>query len=256
MSELYHIKEFLDEKVLQYNSKAFISSDPIQVPHSFSKKEDIEIAGFLTATIAWGQRTTIINNARKLVQEMPGGPHDFLLNASDDDLQGFITFVHRTFNGFDCIYFLKSLRNIYQNFGGLGVVFEDSFSSNNNIFYTLVEFRDLFLSLPESGRTSRHVSNVMKGSAAKRLNMFLRWMIRNDHNDVDFGLWKKIPMSALFVPLDLHSGNSARKLGLLKRKQNDWKAVEELTNTLREFDPDDPVKYDYALFGLGVFEKF
>ena len=256
MSDLSHIKEFLDEKVLQYNSISFISSDPVQIPHSFSKKEDIEIAGFLTATIAWGQRKSIILNAQRLMSMMPGGPHEFLINASDDDLKTFIIFVHRTFNGFDCIFFLKSLRNIYQNFGGLGSVFEESYLRNKDVYSTLAEFRELFLSLPESGRTSRHVSNVNKGSAAKRLNMFLRWMIRKDNHGVDFGLWEKIPMSALYIPLDLHSGNSARKLGLLKRKQNDWKAVEELTGILREFDSEDPVKYDYALFGLGVFEKF
>lgn len=250
------IKEFLDEKVLLYNVAAFIESDPIQVPHRFTDKEDIEIAAFLTASISWGKRSTIIQNANRLVDMMPGGPFHFLMDASDKELSRFLPYVHRTFNGHDCIYFLKSIQHIYRKHGGIETVFSDSFEKHNSIFNALADFRAVFFSLHEAGRTSKHVSDVTTGSAAKRLNMFLRWMVRKDDRGVDFGLWDAIPMSALYVPLDVHSGNSARKLGLLQRKQNDWKSVIELTSNLRELDPSDPVRYDYALFGLGIFEKF
>ena len=251
-----NIKSFLDEKIQLFNRAEFIETDPIQVPALFTSKENIEIAGFLAATIAWGQRPTIIRNALKLIALMQNNPFEFLQNSSEDDWDMFQNFKHRTFNGSDCIYFMKSLKNIYQNHGGLEQVFTDGFRSGNSVFSALVYFRKVFFELEHERRTEKHVSDVEKGAAAKRLNMYLRWMVRNDQANVDFGIWKQIPTSALMLPLDVHTGNVARKLGLLTRTQNDWRAVEEITAKLREFDPEDPIKYDFALFGLGVFEKF
>lgn len=251
--------QFLEEKYQQYNHPAFIESDPISIPHNFSKKEDIEIAGFLTAAISWGQRKTIINNARKLIHMMDDSPHDFIINSTEQDLKAIRNFKHRTFNETDCIYFLKSLKDIYKNQGGLEKIFNPGFSGNQNrknVFFALINFRKIFFSLPHPTRTEKHISNPLKGASAKRLNMFLRWMVRKDKYGVDFGLWKNIKPSHLLCPLDIHSGNVARKLGLLKRNQNDWRAVKELTNSLKKFDKYDPVKYDFALFGLGVFENF
>lgn len=250
------MRDFLEEKYLKYNTEAFIESDPIQIPKQFTDKENIEIAGFMAATIAWGQRKTIINNSIKLIKLMDGNPIDFLMNAGENDFRHFNDFKHRTFNGEDCIFFLRSLQNIYKNCGGLEKIVTDSYRNNGNIKDTLADFRKVFFSIDYPERSNRHFSNVNKNSAAKRLNMFLRWMVRDDNKGVDFGLWKDINPADLYIPLDVHSGNVGRKLGLLKRKQNDWKAVEELTGKLREFDASDPVKYDFALFGLGVFEKF
>jgi uncharacterized protein (TIGR02757 family) len=253
--EKTELKSFLDEKVEQYNRPTFIATDPIQVPRKYTLKEDIEIAGFLTATIAWGNRAAIIKNAEKLMALMENQPHDFVLNASGSEINRLKTFVHRTFNGNDCIYFISSLKNIYQNHGGLQSVFEKGFRNENSVQSALAHFYNLFFEIPGE-RTRKHISNVQKGSSGKRLNMFLRWMVRNDKNGVDFGIWSEIPASKLMLPLDVHTGNVGRKLGLLQRKSNDWKAVEEITETLRTFDPADPIKYDFALFGLGVFENF
>lgn len=250
------IKAFLDQKAARYNTIAFIDSDPILVPHMFALKEDIEIAGLLTATLAWGQRTTIIRNATRLVGMMPGGPHAFITGHRPEDREPFLHFVHRTFNGLDCAYFLETLQRIYKEHGGLEQVFTTGYRKEGTVYGALNSFRECFFTAGLPGSTSRHVSDVTSNSAAKRLNMFLRWMVRQDHQGVDFGLWTGIPPSDLMIPLDVHSGNTARKLGLLQRRQNDWKAVEQLTARLRDFDRDDPVKYDYALFGLGVFEKF
>jgi len=191
-----------------------------------------------------------------LITLMNNNPLEFLLNNPEEDLDVFRDFKHRTFNGTDCIYFMKSLKNIYRNHGGLEKVFTDGFQKGNTIFSALIHFRKVFFELEHEHRTEKHVSNVEKGASAKRLNMYLRWMIRSDKNAVDFGLWKQIPASALMLPLDVHTGNVARKLGLLTRVQNDWQAVEEITAKLREFDLKDPIKYDFALFGLGAFEKF
>lgn len=249
-------KEFLDEKANKYNHTVFITTDPIQIPALFGTKENIEIAGFLAATLAWGQRPTIIRNAMNLVRLMNNNPHEFLLHTSEGEWNGFADFKHRTFNGTDCRYFLKALRNIYQNHGGLEPVFTQGFQTDHTIYGALIHFRKVFFELEHEHRTEKHVSDVGKGAAAKRLNMFLRWMIRSDSAGVDFGLWKHIPASALMLPLDVHTGNVGRKLGLLIRTQNDWRAVEEITQRLREFDSEDPIKYDFALFGLGVFESF
>jgi uncharacterized protein (TIGR02757 family) len=251
-----NIKSFLDEKILLFNRVEFIETDPIQIPALFSTKENIEIAGFLAATIAWGQRPTIIRNAQKLISLMDNKPFAFLMSTDEQDWHIFQDFKHRTFNGVDCIYFLKALKNIYQNHSGLETVFTKGYKLEDSVLSALRYFREVFFELEHERRTEKHISDVERGAAAKRLNMYLRWMVRNDYSNVDFGIWKKIPSSALMLPLDVHTGNVARKLGLLTRTQNDWRAVEEITARLREFDPNDPVKYDFALFGLGAFEKF
>ena len=251
--ELYN---FLEDKYNYYNRPEFISSDPVQVPHHFKEKEDIEISGFLAATIAWGQRKTIIDNALRLMRMMDNRPYHFILNASDDDLSDFFSFKHRTFNGIDIIYFIQSLRNIYRNHHGMEKVFSDGYLKNKNIREAIIHFRKFFFELPHPDRTGKHVADPGKNASAKRINMFLRWMVRSDGKGVDFGIWENIDSADLYIPLDIHTGNVAQKLGLLTRKQNDWQAVKELTDNLRLFDEHDPVKYDFALFGLGAFEKF
>lgn len=248
------LKDFLDEKVIQYNTLDFIESDPILIPHSFSLKEDIEIAGFLSATIAWGNRKMIIKNAKKLMDIMGNSPYDFILNHSESHLESLDNFVHRTFNAEDAKTFIKALQNIYTKHDGLEAVFAKN-QEEKSMQKSIHEFKKVFFEVNHLQRTQKHVSDPLNNSAAKRINMYLRWMIRND-NKVDFGIWKSISASKLSCPLDVHSGNVARKLGLLKRKQNDGKALTELDLALREFDANDPVKYDFALFGLGVFEGF
>ena len=245
------LKDLLEEKTNQYNQSTFIETDPIQVPKQFSQKENIEIAGFLTATIAWGQRQTIIKNAFRLMELMDNNPYEFLMNTDESEWQYFLEFKHRTFNGIDCIFFLKSLKNIYENHGGLEAVFISGYKQDQSIASALRQFRIVFFEVEHEARSQKHVSNIDKGASAKRLNMFLRWMVRNDASKVDFGLWKGILMSDLLLPLDVHSGRQARQLGLLTRNQNDWKAVLEVSDNLRHFDQDDPVKYDFALFGMG-----
>ena len=249
------LKEFLDHKVILYNNPDFISSDPIQIPHLFSKKEDIEIIGFLVATIAWGNRKSIINNGKKLANLLENSPHDFIINHKPKDLEIFNGFVHRTFNAEDLKYFIKALQFIYNQHQGLEGVFSKH-AEKHSLQKAISQFKNTFFSLDHLSRTQKHVSDPLKNSAAKRINMFLRWMIRIDNTGVDFGLWKQLSPSQLSCPLDVHSGNVARKLGLLNRKQNDAKALLELDIALRKLDPKDPVKYDFALFGLGVFEKF
>ena len=248
------LKDFLDEKVLQYNNFDFIESDPIQIPHLYSLKEDIEIAGFLSATIAWGNRKMIINNSKKLMEIMGNSPYDFVMNHSEDNLGSLDNFVHRTFNSLDAKTFMKALQNIYKNHNGLEAVFSKN-QEENSMQKSIHEFKKFFFEIEHLQRTQKHISDPLNNSAAKRINMFLRWMVRND-NKVDFGIWNTISTSKLSCPLDVHSGNVARKLGLLKRKQNDGKALAELDLSLRKLDKNDPVKYDFALFGLGVFEGF
>lgn len=249
------LKEFLDAKVIQYNNPKFIESDPIQIPHRFSKKEDIEISGFLTATIAWGNRKMIINNANKMMELLDNSPYDFVMNHKPKELKFLENFVHRTFYGNDFIYFIKALQHIYKNHGGLETVLSSNIE-NNSTQNAIHQLKKVFFELDHLPRTQKHVSDPLKGSAAKRINMFLRWMVRKDNAGVDFGLWETLSPSSLSCPLDVHSGNVARKLSLLARKQNDGKALAELDVKLRKLDPIDPVKYDFALFGLGVFEKF
>ena len=249
------LKEFLDEKVILYNNPKFIDSDPIQIPHLFSKKEDIEISGFLTAIISWGNRTMIIRNAHKMMELLDNSPHDFILNHQEKDLKHLEGFVHRTFNYIDFQQFIKSLQHIYLQRGGLEQAL--SIKDGSKTYQTAINnFKTLFFEVDHQTRTQKHISDPLKNSAAKRINMFLRWMVRNDQAGVDFGIWKTHNSAHLSCPLDVHSGNVARKLKLLLRKQNDWKAVTELDKNLRSLDASDPVKYDFALFGLGVFEKF
>ena len=245
----------MTNKVEQYNRPIFLESDPIQIPHRFTKKEDIEISAFLTATIAWGNRKSIINNASKMMRSLEDNPHDFVMDHSENDLGRLSKFVHRTFNGEDLTYFIKSLNHIYKNHGGLEKVFFRG-AQKNTLQPAISSFKKVFFELEHPIRTTKHISDPLKNSAAKRLNMFLRWMVRDNHTGVDFGLWKSLSPAQLSCPLDVHSGNVARKLNLLKRRQNDAKALAELDNSLRSLDPDDPAKYDFALFGLGVFEKF
>ena len=251
-----NLKTFLDEKVEDYNRPSFINSDPISIPHRFSKKEDIEISGFLAATIAWGQRKTIVKNANRLIEWMDIFPHNFILNFTENDLAPFRKFAHRTFNGIDCEYFLWALKNIYQNHAGLENAFCGDFDkTDDSVKNAIINFRKIFFEMDHPARTGKHVADPARKSAAKRINMFLRWMVRKDTKGVDFGIWTKITPSQLICPLDVHSGNIARKLGLLHRKNNDWQAAEELTLVLKMLDPVDPVKYDFALFGVGVFEN-
>ncbi|MAY22133.1 MAG: TIGR02757 family protein [Flavobacteriaceae bacterium] len=249
------LKEFLDEKYLQYNTPKFIESDPIQIPHQFRIKEDIEISGFLTATIAWGNRKSIINNAQRMMDLMGQSPFDFVKNHSEKDLEPLAHFVHRTFNGEDFIYFIKALQHLYLHHGGMERLFSQ-FAEEDSLQKSIHHFKSVFFELPHPVRTEKHVSDPLKNSAAKRINMFLRWMVRDHTTGVDFGLWKSLRTSQLSCPLDVHTGNVARKLKLLKRRQNDAKSVIELDTSLRKLDAQDPVKYDFALFGLGAFEDF
>ena len=247
------LKDLLEHKFDLYNSKNFIIEDPISIPHAYNQKEDIEIISFLISIISWGNRKSIIKSGNKLREILGSSPIDFIMRFKEKDLKK-INFVHRTFNKFDLIYFLKSLKNIYKNHDGL----ENVFSKNLNdefMYNNISNFRKIFFSLSHEKRTEKHISNPKKNSACKRINMFLRWMVRND-GVVDFGIWKKIKPSMLSCPLDVHTANIGRKLNLISRKQNDLKTVLELDQKLRLFDKNDPVKYDYALFGMGVYEKF
>lgn len=246
------IIDLLKRKEEEYNNRSFIENDPISIPHQFSKKEDIEIAGFLSATIAWGQRKSIIKNANRLLDLMDHSPADFIMSHSAKDLKSLSSFVHRTFNGTDCIQFMSALKKIYAKHGGLEKVFLGGIKKDDtNIKNSIIYFRSVFVKGMQE-RTLKHVSDPGRNSAAKRLCMYLRWMVRRDQNGCDFGIWKSISPSLLCLPLDVHSGNVARSLGLLQRKQNDWKAVEEVSDVLRKIDPKDPAKFDYALFGMGV----
>lgn len=249
------LKDFLDEKYRLYHSSEFIESDPIQIPHLFEKKQDIEISAFLTASIAWGQRKSIIKNAKSLMQRMDNCPYDFIINHEEEDLKNFEGFVHRTFNSLDLRFFISSLKSLYQKESSLEIFFKAR-EGEGDLQMAISRFRQNFFHLNHLKRTEKHISNPLKNSACKRLNMFLRWMVRTNSAGVDFNIWKEISPSYLSCPLDVHSGNVARKLGLLSRKQNDGKALKELDESLRKMDPQDPVKYDFALFGLGVFEKF
>ena len=249
------LKSFLDEKVELYNNFNFIESDPVQIPHLFQQKEDIEIAGFLSATIAWGNRKMIIQNSHKMINLMGNAPYDFVMSHQKKDLEKLENFVHRTFNGNDFSTFIIGLQHIYQNHNGLESVFSKDYKTGY-LQSNISEFKKLFFEVNHQYRTQKHISDPMNNSAAKRINMFLRWMVRQDNKGVDLGIWKNISPSLLSCPLDVHSGNVARKLGLLTRKQNDGKALAELDLALRNLDKNDPVKYDFALFGLGVFEGF
>ena len=250
------LKELLESKYYQYNNLEFVQDDPIMIPHLFNKKEDIEVSGFFSATLAWGQRKTIIKNTRLLMTLMDDAPHDFILNHASADLKKFAKFVHRTFNGQDCIFFIQRLSYIYKKQGGLEHVFSIGLKeSDEQIEQSIVNFRKTFFGKISPNRTFKHISNPQKNSSSKRICMFLRWMVRKDKKGCDFGIWSSIKPHQLCMPLDVHTGRVSRELGLLKRKQDDWKSVLELTSALREFDHRDPVKYDFALFGMGVSKE-
>ncbi len=249
------LREFLEAKYLQYNTASFIETDPVLIPHRYSLKEDIEISGFLASSIAWGNRKMITRNGLRMMALMSDSPYDFVINHKDHHLEKARSFVHRTFNSADFIHFIKALQYIYTEKEGLEGIFT-RFQTSDSLQPAIHRLHEVFFEIPHCKRTIKHIADPDKGSAAKKINLFLRWMVRNDRAGVDFGLWKSVSPSKLSCPLDLHSGNVARKLGLLQRKQNDSKALNELDTSLRLLDSADPVKYDFALFGLGIFEKF
>lgn len=242
------LTEYLNQKVAAYNRPDFIQTDPIQIPKQFTCKEDIEITAFIIATLAWGNRTAIIKSGERLLEIMQFKPYDYILNYEEQAHR----FVHRTFNSDDLNAFFVSLQRIYAQ-GGLEQAFKPH-PEIPGVKGRIVSFREAFTQDPFPERTQKHLANPLKGSSAKRINMFLRWMVRKDNSGVDFGIWNSIPMSELHLPLDVHTGNVARKLGILTRTQNDWKSVAEIQEQLVRFDPEDPCKYDFALFGLGAFE--
>ncbi len=249
------LKDFLNQKAHLYESEEFIDSDPIQIAHRFSLKEDIEIIGFLVTTIAWGNRKNIINSGLKIVELFEENPYDFIMNHSTKDLKRFQYFVHRTFQKDDLLYFVKALHMIYREKGGLQQLFSIN-RSKKNFYETIHDFKKVFFELPHLARTRKHISDPLNGSASKRINLFLRWMVRSSKRKVDFGIWKNISSSILSCPLDIHTHQVALKLGLVTKKTIDFKTLVELDTNLRQFDSSDPVKYDFALFGLGVFENF
>ena len=249
------LKDFLEAKVIQYNTFDFIEPDPISVPHRYKLKEDIEIAGFLAATIAWGNRTMITKNGHRMMDLMGDSPYDFVMNHDEYQLERLESFVHRTFNSEDFKHFIIALKHIYTNHNGLESIFTKH-QTEDSLQPAIQQLHNTFFEIPHLDRTKKHVANPSKGSVSKRINMYLRWMIRKDNEGVDFGLWQSISPAKLSCPLDVHSGNVARKLGILNRKQNDTKALNELDTSLRFLDREDPVKYDFALFGLGIFEGF
>jgi uncharacterized protein (TIGR02757 family) len=247
------LKEFLDFKAEQYENRAFISSDPIQLPHRFERKEDVEIIAFLVSTLAWGTRKGIISSGEKLIEIMENEPLAFIKDYSSQTIKN-SAFVHRTFNVEDLNQFFSSLHRIYTHSN-----LEDCFLVHPEIQGVkgrIANFRHAFFQECDLSRSMKHVSDPLRNSACKRINMYLRWMVRDASKGVDFGIWKSIPTSELYLPLDVHTSRNARELGLLQRKQDDWKALDELMLRLREFDSNDPVKYDFALFGIGAFEKF
>ncbi|WP_410674000.1 TIGR02757 family protein [Chryseobacterium sp. X308] len=254
MLKFEELRDFLNEKADQYNAPDFIENDPIQIPHRFSLKQDIEIAGFLAAMISWGNRKSIISSADKMLDIMGNSPYDFVMNYSEKDLESIQDkSIHRTFNGQDFSYFIKQFNRIYRENESLESLFKVK-KTENNFLHAIERFRNGFLET-EKHRSHKHISSPYKNSSAKRIIMFLRWMVRKDKRGVDFGIWENIDQKYLSIPLDVHTGNISRKLGLVSRTQNDWKTVEELDIAIRKFDEKDPAKYDFALFGLGVTKE-
>lgn len=257
--EFLELQSFLDLKVREYNQPGFIANDPVCIPHQYHNKQDIEIAAFFAAILAWGQRKTIINKCNELFDRMDNAPYQFMLQHDDADLKRLLGFKHRTFNDTDLLYFVEFFKQHYSQSDSLEDAFLPNPSDGSGSFggeQALNYFRSYFFSLPDfPHRTKKHISSPMQKSTCKRLNMFLRWMVRRDNCGVDFGIWRKIKPSALICPCDVHVDRVARILGLISRKQTDWLTAVELTARLREFDPEDPVKYDFALFGLGVEAK-
>ncbi len=250
--DVSEMKHCLDTLAGKYNNRSFIESDPISIPHRFTDKHDVEISAFLTATIAWGRRDLILRSASRLMELMGNEPYKFTAEASGNEIDRLGHFVHRTFNGSDAVTFIRCLRNLYSEYGSMETVIIEGLGNGSTMREAIIHLHKRFFEAAHEKRSERHLSDVGKGSAGKKINMFLRWMVRKDDRGVDFGIWKSIDPAQLFIPLDLHAGNTARSLGLLTRRQSDWKAVEELTAMLRRFDPADPVKYDFALFGAGV----
>lgn len=250
------LRRFLDERVARYNNRGFIESDPVSIPHRFALREDIEIAGFLAATLAWGQRATIVRKCTELLRYMDDAPYAFVMNHSEEDLRPLVNFKHRTFNGIDALYFVAFLQHVYLQYGSLERLVSGAISAGTETVEPgLNRLRAEFTGLeyfPE--RSGKHLASPDRNSACKRINMFLRWMVRHDDMGVDFGLWKSITPAQLVCPCDLHVERTARQLGLILRRQTDWRTALELTSNLRKLDPADPVKYDFALFGIGAFE--
>src|SRR5687767_1102758 len=252
------LKEFLDRKVEEFNQPAFVKDDPVSIPHLFTKQQDIEIAAFFAAVFAWGNRTTIIKKSKELMQGMDMAPHQFVLQHNAQALQKLLAFKHRTFNTTDLLYFIEFLKYHYTHNNSLESAFTKGWQAGDKtIEHSLLGFYEYFFSLEEvPARTRKHIATPARKSTCKRLNMFLRWMVRCDSHGVDFGLWKKIRPAQLVIPLDLHVGKTARQLGLLTRSVNDWQAAKELTDNLKKFDPADPVRYDFALFGSSINGRF
>ncbi|HRO41868.1 MAG TPA: TIGR02757 family protein [Flavipsychrobacter sp.] len=256
-AHLKRIKNLLDDKMRLYNQPSFICGDPVSVPHQFSKKQDVEISGLFAAVLAWGNRTTIINNCNKLMQWMDNAPHDFIVHHSETDLKPFIHFVHRTFNATDLLYFISLLQFHFKQHHSL----EDAFVltktyKDENVTAALIHFHNYFFSLEHPERTRKHIATPARKSACKRMNMYLRWMVRKDENGVDFGIWKKIKPHQLVCPLDVHVARVAHRLKLIPTEPANWQNAVHLTKQLKQLNPDDPAVYDYALFGWGMAERF
>lgn len=249
--------DFLNQKTRQYNHPDFINEDPISIPHRFSRLQDIEISGFFAAILSWGRRKMIIQSCDKLMAMMDNAPYDFIMNHQADDLKTFTSFVHRTFNGADLLFFIDALQVYYQTFLSLEFAFSAHLrQGDKTVKNALIGFKEILFTQEHLPRTQKHLSSPANNAACKRLNMYLRWMVRQDLQGVDFGLWKKISPAQLVIPMDIHVSRVAKRLGLLEKDTVNWSNAEKLTNELRNFDPLDPVKYDFALFGLGVMEKF
>lgn len=256
MSTILHLKDFLDEKVALYNNLGFIEKDPISIPHSFTKKQDIEISGFFAAILAWGNRTSIINSSKKLMNWMDNAPHDFIVHHQETDLKRFLSFAHRTFNTTDLLYFIHFLNYHYNQHTTLEDAFVPAATyKESNVEQALIHFHNYFFSIEHPQRTQKHIATPIRNSACKRINMYLRWMVRKDKRGVDFGLWKKIKPAQLICPLDVHVVRTAYKHGLIPNEKADWKNAVQLTNELKKLNNKDPVVYDYALFSLGVEAK-
>ena len=255
-AHLRRLKNLLDEKVRLYNQPSFIERDPISIPHQFTKKQDIEISGLFAAVLAWGNRTTIINNCNKLMIWMDHAPHDFILNHKDHELKPFMHFAHRTFNASDLLYFLSFLQYHYRQHDSLEQAFTPGKYTDETVERALIHFHNYFFSVEHPKRTRKHIATPARKSACKRINMYLRWMVRKDGHGVDFGIWKKIKMSQLVCPLDVHVGRVAQRLGLIENEKANWQNALHLTDQLRQLNPQDPAVYDYALFGLGMAERY
>ncbi|MBQ7342731.1 MAG: TIGR02757 family protein [Alistipes sp.] len=246
------LRDLLETLHDRYNRPEFIENDPISVPHSFSSRDDREVAGLLASTIAWGNRKAIVKSAHRMMQYMDNAPADFVRNASERELALLESYVHRTFNGRDFIDFVRGVRGMCERFGGIGNFVEERYEVTGSMAQVLSDFRREFFACDHNPHCEKHLSSIDKGAACKRLNMYFRWFVRRDERGVDFGEWRRVPMSALYLPLDVHTGNMGRALGLLSRRQSDWKATVEITESLREFDAEDPVRFDFSLFGAGI----